>query len=95
MGEVLASGQKDISAEYARGFQGMKAAEVPLPELLAARKALVEQIAGGMPDGHRQFLISFERGKPDWSLLGVKTRALPKRTCWHVSAVGADATIVP
>jgi hypothetical protein len=75
MGEVLASKQKDISGEYARGFQGMTAEEVSLEELLAARQELVEQIVGGMPDAHRQFLLSFERGEPDWGLLGVEGAA--------------------
>jgi hypothetical protein len=28
-----------------------------------------------MPDDHRRFLISFERGNPDWSLLGVEGAA--------------------
>jgi hypothetical protein len=26
---------------------------------------------GGMPTTHRRFLISFEKGKPDWDLLGL------------------------
>jgi predicted nucleotidyltransferase component of viral defense system len=71
MGEVLGSKQKDISAEYERGFRGMTAEDVPLADLLAAREALVEQIVGEMPEGHREFLISFERGEPKWNLLGV------------------------
>ena len=25
-----------------------------------------------MPDDHRSFLISFERGEPDWPLLGLE-----------------------
>jgi predicted nucleotidyltransferase component of viral defense system len=71
MGEVLASRQKDISQEYERGFQGMTAQPVPLAELLAARKELVARIVGDMPDPHCRFLLSFERGEPDWSLLDV------------------------
>jgi Nucleotidyl transferase AbiEii toxin, Type IV TA system len=71
MGEVLGSKQKDISVEYERGFQGMTRGEVSLPELLAAREALVAQVVGEMPEAHRQFLISFERGVPKWDLLGV------------------------
>ena len=30
-----------------------------------------------MPHEHRRFLISFEEGKPDWSLLGIDASALP------------------
>jgi hypothetical protein len=71
MGEVLGSGQKEISVEYERGFRGMTAQEVPLADLLAARNALVAHVIGGMPEPHRRFLVSFERGEPDWDLLGV------------------------
>jgi predicted nucleotidyltransferase component of viral defense system len=71
MGEVLASGQKDISQEYERGFQGMTAQPVPLAALLAAREELVARVVGDMPDDHRRFLLSFERGEPDWNLLDV------------------------
>ncbi|HWE17637.1 MAG TPA: nucleotidyl transferase AbiEii/AbiGii toxin family protein [Hyphomicrobiaceae bacterium] len=71
MGEVLGSGQKDISVEYERGFRGMTAQDVRLADLLAARDALVARVIGGMPEAHRRFLVSFERGEPDWDLLGV------------------------
>lgn len=44
---------------------------VPLDDLLATREKLVADIVGKMPDDHRKFLVSFERDKPDWNLLGV------------------------
>jgi predicted nucleotidyltransferase component of viral defense system len=71
MGEVLASPQKDIAAEFERGFQGMTAEPTSLDDLIAARAALVKTVVGEMPDAHCRFLISFERGEPDWALLGV------------------------
>jgi hypothetical protein len=43
---------------------------------MSAREALIADIAGNMPDAHRRFLVSFERGKPEWPLLGVP--AAPK-----------------
>jgi hypothetical protein len=39
--------------------------------LIQAREALVDEIVGNMPDEHRRFLVSFERGEPDWELLDV------------------------
>ena len=45
---------------------------VTLDELLEAREALIREIIGNMPDDHRRFLISFERGEPDWPLLGLE-----------------------
>jgi predicted nucleotidyltransferase component of viral defense system len=71
MSEVLAATRKDISAEYASGFEGMTEELVPIEELLAAREAVIADIVGQMPKDHRRFLLSFQRGKPDWALLGI------------------------
>ena len=75
MSEVLAPTRKDLTAEFLRGFEGMTDQPVSQAELVAAREALIEQIVGGMPDDHRRFLISFEEGNPDWSLLGISGAA--------------------
>jgi predicted nucleotidyltransferase component of viral defense system len=71
MSEVLSSRQKDISDEFLHGFEGMTEEAVTREELIAARVALVKEIVGNMPDEHRKFLLSFERGEPDWKLLGI------------------------
>jgi len=71
MAEVLAAKRKDIAGEFERGFAGMTDAPVALDELIQAREALIREIVGKMPDGHRRFLVSFERGEPDWALLDV------------------------
>jgi predicted nucleotidyltransferase component of viral defense system len=69
MFEVLAPRRRDISEEFMRGFNGMTDKPVSIEELVAAREMLIKNIVGRMPKDHRQFLISFERGEPDWSLL--------------------------
>eukprot|EP01037_Dinobryon_pediforme_P016839 gene16839-17022_t len=71
MFEVLAVVPKDISGEFMRGFEGMTDAPVTIDELVAARQQLVDEIVGKMPVSHRRFLVSFEQGQPDWSLLGL------------------------
>ncbi len=71
MSEVVAPTRKDISGEYERGLQGMTDEPVALDELLAAREVLIAEIVGNMPVEHRRFLVSFERGEPDWSLLAL------------------------
>ena len=71
MAEVLAVRPKDIAAEFVAGFQGMTAEPVTVEELIAARAALVDRIVTNMPQPHRRFLVSFESGAPDWTLLGV------------------------
>ena len=40
-------------------------------ELEAAREALISEIVGKMPANHRRFLVSFERGEPEWKLFDV------------------------
>ncbi len=69
--EVLSLRPKDIALEFSRGFAGMTDAPVSLEELLAARSAMKSAMVDSMPDDHRRFLISFEKGEPDWSQLGV------------------------
>jgi predicted nucleotidyltransferase component of viral defense system len=77
MAEVLAPTRKDIAAEFARGFIGMTRESVALEDLLETREAVIADVIGRMPEAHRRFLVSFERGDPDWSLLGVDGAALP------------------
>jgi predicted nucleotidyltransferase component of viral defense system len=78
MAEVLAARPKDIAPAFASSFEGMTAEPVALTDLLAARTAIVEAIVGKMPDDHRKFLVTFEAGEPQWSLLDVpKVDKLP------------------
>lgn len=69
MAEVLGSKQKDISHEYDTTFAGMTEETVSIDELVAARAQLIKDVVGNMPTEHREFLLSFERGKPRWDLL--------------------------
>ena len=39
------------------------------------RETLVREIIGSMPHAHREFLLAFERGQPDWSRLGLDAAA--------------------
>jgi predicted nucleotidyltransferase component of viral defense system len=74
MSEVLAPTRKDISGEF-RGFEGVTDKPISRDELVAAREALIADIVGKMPAAHRKFLVSFERGNPDWLLLNVSGAA--------------------
>ena len=71
MAEVLAARPKDIGPAFASGFQGMTDKPIAQKELLAARSALIDAFVKRIPAKHRTFLIGFESGEPDWSLLGV------------------------
>jgi predicted nucleotidyltransferase component of viral defense system len=83
MSEVLAPTRRDISAEFLRGFEGMTEEQVSRDELIAAREALIAEIVGRMPDSHRRFLVSFERGEPDWALLDVPGAAELPAVKWR------------
>ena len=71
MVEVLAPQRKDIADVFERGFVGMTAVPVTLDSLLDAREALIGEVVGKMPEEHREFLVSFEVGEPEWDLLGI------------------------
>ncbi|WP_449415886.1 nucleotidyl transferase AbiEii/AbiGii toxin family protein [Ochrobactrum teleogrylli] len=71
MGEVLSGRVKDLTHEYRNGFEGMTEEVVHIEELIEAQQQMIEELIGGMPDEHREFLIGFERGEPDWSLLKI------------------------
>ena len=78
MAEILAPARKSIATEFERVFDGMTAQPIFIEELTAAREQLIASIVGRAPEAHWRFLISFERGEPDWSLLGVAgARELP------------------
>jgi predicted nucleotidyltransferase component of viral defense system len=83
MHEVLAPTRKDVAGEFERSFQGMTDAPVTLEALLDARERLIKTIVGEMPRAHRLFLVSFERGEPDWPVLGVAHAAKLPAVLWR------------
>jgi Nucleotidyl transferase AbiEii toxin, Type IV TA system len=83
MHEVLTARRKDMTAEFNRGFDGMTKEPVTLAELVTAREDLIANIVGAMPADHRTFLISFERGNPDWSLIGLPAAANLPAVKWR------------
>jgi hypothetical protein len=74
MGEGLSGRSKDLVNEYSNGFEAMTEATVAIDDLVKIQHEMI----GAMPDHHREFLIAFERGEPDWSLLKIgHVAALP------------------
>lgn len=71
MGEVLSGRVKDLANEYRNGFEGMTEEVIAIEELIKTQHEMIKTLIGGMPDHHRAFLIGFELGEPDWSLLGI------------------------
>lgn len=71
MYEVLSGKKKDLTQEYRAGFVGMTDEPVEIADLIKAQDEMIAILIGGMPDRHKTFLLGFERGEPDWSLLHV------------------------
>ena len=69
MAEVLAPTRRELSSEFARGFVETTETPVTLEELARTREHMIDAIVGQMPAKHREFLIGFKQGRPDWSLL--------------------------
>lgn len=83
MAEVLLSRRKDITTEFDRGFVGMTRQPAELESLLAARETMIEQVIHALPDTHRQFLLAFERGEPDWLALELEAAAELPAVRWR------------
>jgi predicted nucleotidyltransferase component of viral defense system len=71
LAELLRPNLKDIRREFMEAFHGMTETPVALDELLAARDDLIREIVDGMPEAHREFLIGFKSGEPDWKTIGL------------------------
>lgn len=69
MAEVLSCRFKDIAATFANTFDGMTENPVTLAELEKTREELVQLLVAEMPEHHKDFLLGFEAGSPNWSLL--------------------------
>lgn len=83
MSEILAPTRKNVAPEFARVFEGMTEKPVPLDDLLKTREAMIAELVGNMPDAHRRFLVSFERGGPEWPLLAVAGAEVLPAVLWR------------
>ncbi|MDE0348955.1 MAG: nucleotidyl transferase AbiEii/AbiGii toxin family protein, partial [Gammaproteobacteria bacterium] len=76
--ELLAPARRELAEEFARGLAGVVDMPVSVSDLERTREEMIAEAVGGMPEEHRRFLVSFETGTPDWSLLAVAgARRLP------------------
>jgi hypothetical protein len=71
MAEILAPTRKPIAEEFERNFAGMTIEPVALADLELARETIIKMMVANMPQEHRNFLMGFKRGEPDWALLGL------------------------
>lgn len=81
--EVLSPIRKPLDEEYWRGFAGMTNEPVAVAELEDTREAMIATMVGEMPEAHRRFLLSFERGEPDWHLLSIPSAQNLPAVTWR------------
>ncbi len=72
LAEMLQPNFIPLTETFESQFRGMALNTVTLRELEETRQALVTQLHERLSDAHKQFLIGFKRGEPDWNLLKVK-----------------------
>lgn len=70
--ELLQPRFKNIAGLYEGEFRSMAQKDVSLSELEATREQLVGSINSSLTKQERQFLLTFKRCSPDWTLLGLK-----------------------
>lgn len=83
MAEILDPVRKPLDDEFSRGFAGMTDAPVAVTELEETRETMIATLVGQMPEAHRHFLVSFERGELDWPLLGLPEAQLLPAVIWR------------
>lgn len=71
MSQLLDPPMKNISAIYAKEFDGMTSSKIPLKELVATRDKLVMAVQDGLSEDEREFLISLKSMEPKWELMGI------------------------
>ena len=67
--EALDPNLKEISALYHSQFVGMGKSEVALEHLLEIQNILPQYIVASLTTRHREFILGFKQGNPDWSFL--------------------------
>jgi predicted nucleotidyltransferase component of viral defense system len=86
--------QVDFEGLYKGQFEGMTAKPVALKTLLETRERLAREIRSRLSNSMKRFLLSVQRGKPEWDLLGVKGAASLPAVKWRMHNLGkmnADA----
>ena len=62
----------DLTKVFEQQFVGMTIKPVTLDELLQTREKLVHTIHTKLTNRHKEFLLGFKKGTPDWNLLPFK-----------------------
>jgi predicted nucleotidyltransferase component of viral defense system len=78
----------DFKDLYRRQFEGMTAEPVTLDALLETRERLAREIGLRLDDRKKRFLLSVQRAKPEWDLLGVAGAEELPAVKWRMHNLG-------
>lgn len=67
--ELLAPNPQPLQPVFDQQFQGMSIQAVTVEQLEQTRKAMIDAIRHQLTDDHKDFLLSFKSGEPEWRLL--------------------------
>jgi len=70
--KLLAPNLIDLKEVYQNQLVGMTREPIALEELESTRTKLISEVNQRLTDAHRQFLIGFKEGVPDWDLLNIE-----------------------
>ncbi len=89
--DTLAPNRKDLVKPFVSELQGMTATDILMDDLIAAREQIITTMVQEMPDPHRQFLLGFKHGEPDWSLLKIAGASDLPAVKWKLFHIGEMA----
>lgn len=78
----------DFKGLFKGQFEGMTAKPISLDTLLETRERLAGEIRSRLNDSVKRFLISVQRGKPEWNLLGVDGAESLPAVKWRMHNLG-------
>lgn len=86
--EILRPNLKNIESVFEKEFLGMTLTPVALDDLIETRENLIKNIHAKLTHDEKEFLMSFKRGEPNWSLLGVNGIELLPAVQWKLKNIG-------
>lgn len=82
--ELLEPNLIDLDLPYAREFEGMTAAAVPLVDLIATRDQLITDIQARLDERAKTFLLSLHDGTPDFDAISYPDAANLPAVKWKL-----------
>lgn len=82
--ESLQPHEIDMSEALKRQFEGMSVLKFGYADYERTRKDLIRMINDGMNDKDKKFLLSFERGEPDWALCSAGNLSIYPSVQWKL-----------